>query len=77
MRVLGRLLVAVAGAATARYALREISIAPPAPTLERTNFRGRTVTLAAGPALTVGAVTAAALGAPSAPAGGAALLAGA
>ncbi|MER6595025.1 hypothetical protein ABT214_24900, partial [Micromonospora purpureochromogenes] len=63
MNGLGRLLAAAAGAATARYALREIRTAPPAPALERTNFRGRTVTLAAGPALAVGAAGAGAFGA--------------
>ncbi len=40
--VFGRLLVAGAGAVAARYALRVIRTAPPAPALERTNFRGRT-----------------------------------
>ncbi|MFC4147226.1 hypothetical protein ACFO0M_13295 [Micromonospora mangrovi] len=72
----GRLLAVGAGAVAARYVLREVRTSPFAPTLERTNFRGRTVTLAAGPALTVGAATAGALGAGSAPAGAAALVAG-
>ncbi|MEU1888935.1 hypothetical protein [Micromonospora sp. WMMD987] len=72
----GRLLAAAAGAATARYALREIRTAPVGPALERTNFRGRTVSLAAGPALAVGASGAGALGAGSAPAGAAVLVAG-
>ncbi|MDH6466138.1 UDP-N-acetylmuramyl pentapeptide phosphotransferase/UDP-N-acetylglucosamine-1-phosphate transferase [Micromonospora sp. A200] len=76
MNGLGRLLAAAVGAATVRYALREISTAPPAPALERTNFRGRTVTLAAGPALAVGAAGAGAFGATSIPAGAAALVAG-
>ncbi|TDC37815.1 hypothetical protein [Micromonospora sp. KC213] len=76
MSVIGRLLVAAAGVAAARYALREIRTAPVGPALERTNFRGRTVTLAAGPALAVGAAGAAALGASSGPAGAAALVAG-
>lgn len=76
MNGLGRLLAAAVGAATARYALREIRTAPPAPALERTNFRGRTVTLAAGPALAVGAAGAGAFGATSVPAGAAALVAG-
>ncbi|MET7971390.1 hypothetical protein [Micromonospora sp. NPDC005305] len=75
MRV-GRLLAVGAGALAARYVLREVCTSPGAPALERTNFRGRTVTLAAGPALAVGAATAGALGAGSAPAGAAALLAG-
>lgn len=73
---LGRLLAVGAGVAAARYVLREVRTSPGAPALERTNFRGRTVTLAAGPALAVGAATAGALGAGSAPAGAAALLAG-
>ncbi|TWJ22471.1 hypothetical protein JD76_02587 [Micromonospora endolithica] len=75
--MLGRLLVAGAGAAVARYALREVRTAPVGPALERTNFRGRTVTLAAGPALAAGASAAAAFGAPGAAAGAAALVAGA
>ncbi|SCG77299.1 hypothetical protein [Micromonospora humi] len=73
---LGRLLAVGAGVLAARYALREVRTSPAAPALERTNYRGRTVTLAAGPALAVGAATAGALGAGSAPAGAAALLAG-
>ncbi|GIJ12883.1 hypothetical protein ACFFMR_05065 [Micromonospora andamanensis] len=76
MTILGRLLVAGIGAVAARYALREIRTAPAAPALERTNFRGRTVTLAAGPALAVGASAAAAGGAASVPAGAATLVAG-
>ncbi|WP_320069844.1 hypothetical protein [Micromonospora sp. RTGN7] len=76
MSLLGRLLIAGAGAAAARYALREVRLAPVAPALERTNFRGRTVTLAAGPALAAGAAVAGAFGAPSGPAGAAALVAG-
>ncbi|HET8681042.1 MAG TPA: hypothetical protein VFM54_04125 [Micromonosporaceae bacterium] len=44
--------------------------------LERTNFRGRTVTLAGGPALAVAAATTAAAGAGSRPAAAAALVAG-
>ncbi|MGC5019415.1 hypothetical protein [Micromonospora sp. DT47] len=76
MSALGRLLAAAAGAAAARYALREIRTAPVGPALQRTNFRGRTVTLAAGPALAVGASTAGALGASSVPSGAAALVAG-
>nr|WP_185734652.1 hypothetical protein [Micromonospora globispora] len=45
----GRLLAAGAGVVAARYVLREVRTAPVAPALERTNFRGRTVTLAGGP----------------------------
>ncbi|WP_422741367.1 hypothetical protein ACN27B_21670 [Micromonospora sp. WMMD754] len=73
---LGRLLAVGVGVLTARYVLREVRMSPSAPALERTNYRGRTVTLAAGPALAVGAATAGALGAGSATAGAAALLAG-
>lgn len=74
--MLGRLLIAGAGAAAARYALREVRTAPVGPALERTNFRGRTVTLAAGPALAAGATAAGVFGATSAASGGAALVAG-
>lgn len=76
MRALGRLLIAGAGAAAARYALREVRSAPVGPALERTNFRGRTVTLAAGPALAAGAATVGAFGATSGASGAAALVAG-
>ncbi|WP_229402823.1 hypothetical protein [Micromonospora okii] len=76
MSLLGRLLIAGAGAAAARYALREVRGSGAAPALERTNFRGRTVTLAAGPALAAGAAAGGAFGAPSGPAGAAALVAG-
>ncbi|MGW4502019.1 hypothetical protein ACWENR_25840 [Micromonospora sp. NPDC004336] len=76
MSVLGRLLIAGAGAAVARYALREVRTSPAGPALDRTNFRGRTVTLAAGPALAVGAAGAGAFGASSASSGAAALVAG-
>ncbi|MGC4897564.1 hypothetical protein [Micromonospora sp. DT31] len=73
---LGRLLAVGAGALTARYVLRQTRTSPGGPALERTNYRGRTVTLAAGPALTVGAATAGALAAGSGPAAAAALVAG-
>ncbi|MEU6078802.1 hypothetical protein [Micromonospora sp. NPDC047074] len=76
MSLLGRLLIAGAGAAVARYALREVRTSPAGPALDRTNFRGRTVTLAAGPALAAGAAGAGAFGASSVPAGAAALVAG-
>ncbi|MDO3704329.1 hypothetical protein Q3W71_21945 [Micromonospora sp. C28SCA-DRY-2] len=76
MGVLGRLLIAGAGAAAARYALREVRTAPVGPALDRTNFRGRTVSLAAGPALALGAAGAGAFGATSASSGAAALVAG-
>ncbi|WP_433269382.1 hypothetical protein ACQPWR_12120 [Micromonospora vinacea] len=76
MSALGRLLIAGAGAAAARYALREARTSPAGPALERTNFRGRTVSLAAGPALAAGAAAAGAFGATGGAAGGAALVAG-
>ncbi|GAB3804281.1 hypothetical protein [Micromonospora zhanjiangensis] len=72
----GRLLAAGVAALTARAVLRAVTSSPVAAPLERTNFRGRTVTLAAGPALAAGAATAGALAAPSAPAAAAALVAG-
>lgn len=50
---------------------------PRLPVLDRTNFRGRPVSLAGGPALAAGATLGAALGAPSAVAAAAALAAGA
>ena len=52
-----------AGAVLARGALAWIRRDPNAARLERTNFHGRTVSLAGGPALAVAATTAAALGA--------------
>ncbi|MEU7976877.1 hypothetical protein AB0B48_33085, partial [Micromonospora sp. NPDC049089] len=64
MSALGRLLIAGAGAAAARYALREARTSPAGPALERTNFRGRTVSLAAGPALAAGGGAAGGVGAP-------------
>ncbi|PZF98578.1 hypothetical protein [Micromonospora deserti] len=76
MSLLGRLLIAGAGATAARYALRETRTSPFGPALDRTNFRGRTVSLSAGPALAVGAAGAGAFGASGASAGGAALVAG-
>jgi UDP-N-acetylmuramyl pentapeptide phosphotransferase/UDP-N-acetylglucosamine-1-phosphate transferase len=71
-----RLLLAAAGALAVRAALRAARSLPRADALERTNFRGRTVTLAGGPAAAVGASVTAALGAGSAPAAAAALTAG-
>ncbi|GAA1897908.1 hypothetical protein GCM10009687_79190 [Asanoa iriomotensis] len=68
--------LSTAGALTARGALRVIRSWPGSTQLDRTNFRGRTVTLAAGPALAVGAATSAAAGARSLPEAGAALVAG-
>jgi UDP-N-acetylmuramyl pentapeptide phosphotransferase/UDP-N-acetylglucosamine-1-phosphate transferase len=75
-RLAVRALVAVTGAAAARVALRAVAAAPASSGLVRINFRGREVTLAAGPAVAVGASVASALGAASPPAAAAALIAG-
>jgi UDP-N-acetylmuramyl pentapeptide phosphotransferase/UDP-N-acetylglucosamine-1-phosphate transferase len=64
------------GATVARGALAWIRRDPQAAALERTNFHGRTVTLAGGPALALGATAGAALGAPTARATAAAVTAG-
>ena len=69
-----RLLAVTAGVAGARAVLRALSTHQ---SLSRTNFRGRTVSLAGGPALAAGATVAAAVAAPSAAAAAAALTAGA
>jgi UDP-N-acetylmuramyl pentapeptide phosphotransferase/UDP-N-acetylglucosamine-1-phosphate transferase len=53
------------GAGAARAVLGWVRRDPRAATLERTNFRGRTVSLAGGPALAAGATVGAAFGAPS------------
>ncbi|WP_213455324.1 hypothetical protein [Rhizomonospora bruguierae] len=58
-----RVLLAAAGAAAARAALNAAAGAPRAHRLERTNFRGRTVTLAGGPALAAAASLTSAAGA--------------
>ncbi|OLB65959.1 MAG: hypothetical protein AUI10_04530 [Actinobacteria bacterium 13_2_20CM_2_72_6] len=63
------------GAFLARAALTGVRAAA-IPALDRTNFRGRTVSLAGGPALAVSASASAALGAGSRPLAGAALVAG-
>ncbi|MBM2623760.1 hypothetical protein JIG36_50550 [Actinoplanes sp. LDG1-06] len=65
------------GAAVARATLAWIRRDQRAAALERTNFHGRTVTLAGGPALAAGATTAAALGARDARLAAAAVTAGA
>lgn len=62
--------VAVVGAVAARRALAGVVRAVPPQRLARTNYRGRQVSLAGGPALAIGASTAAALGAVLPPAGG-------
>ncbi|GIM96338.1 hypothetical protein [Paractinoplanes toevensis] len=54
------------GASAARGALAWIRRDPKSAALDRTNFHGRTVSLAGGPALALGATAGAALGAPSA-----------
>ncbi|MDT5030373.1 MAG: hypothetical protein QOC94_544 [Actinoplanes sp.] len=68
---------ATVGALTARAALAWIRRDPHAGELERTNFHGRTVTLAGGPALAAGATLGAVAGAPSIAVAAAALVAGA
>ncbi|MEV4352038.1 hypothetical protein AB0J83_46895 [Actinoplanes sp. NPDC049596] len=66
-----------AGASVARAALAWIRRDPNAHALERTNFHGRTVTLAGGPALALGATVGAAIGARDGRTAAAALTAGA
>ena len=68
-----RVALVVAGALGARAALRAVG-RPDG--LDRTNFRGRSVSLAGGPALAVSASATAALGAGSRPEAAAALVAG-
>jgi UDP-N-acetylmuramyl pentapeptide phosphotransferase/UDP-N-acetylglucosamine-1-phosphate transferase len=72
----GRVALIGIGAVAARAALTAARRVPGAEELERTNFHGRTVTLAGGPALAAAATVSSALGAGSAPAAAAALLAG-
>jgi UDP-N-acetylmuramyl pentapeptide phosphotransferase/UDP-N-acetylglucosamine-1-phosphate transferase len=67
----------VLGAGAARAVLAWVRHDPSAAALDRTNFRGRTVTLAGGPALAAGATLGAALGAGSGRAAAAAVTAGA
>jgi len=76
IRVRRQLALAAAGALSARAALRLIRAVPTEGALDRTNFRGHTVTLAAGPALALSASATAAAGAPSPSAAAAALVAG-
>ncbi|MBX6357560.1 MAG: hypothetical protein IRZ05_17120, partial [Micromonosporaceae bacterium] len=59
----GRALLVAAGAVAARAALEAARRMPRAGTLTRTNFRGRPVSLAAGPALAAAASVTAAAGA--------------
>lgn len=75
-RLAGRLLVAAAGAGVARGVLRAVSTTRYAEPLERVNHRGHPVSLAAGPALAVGASVAGAIGAGRPALAASALLAG-
>jgi UDP-N-acetylmuramyl pentapeptide phosphotransferase/UDP-N-acetylglucosamine-1-phosphate transferase len=75
-RVTGRVLLVGLGALTAQAALRAVRSAPGVDGLERTNFHGRAVSLAGGPALAVAATATAALGAGSPKVAMAALLVG-
>jgi len=78
-RLAARALVAGAGALAARRLVPAVTAAAPTPLLARTNFQGRPVSLAGGPALALGAAAAASVGAAvagSAPAAAAALVAG-
>jgi UDP-N-acetylmuramyl pentapeptide phosphotransferase/UDP-N-acetylglucosamine-1-phosphate transferase len=71
-----RLLAAGTGALTAYQALGAVTSAVAPATLARTNYRGRTVTLAGGPALAAGATVAAATGVADARTRAAVLVAG-
>lgn len=75
-RLVGRLLVMAGGAVISGAAAREISGAPGSSALDRINYRGRSVSLAGGPALAAGASVASALGAAGAPTAAAVLVAG-
>ncbi|AGL19323.1 hypothetical protein [Actinoplanes sp. N902-109] len=72
----GRVTSSGLGALTARAVLAWVRHDQRAAQLERTNFHGRTVTLAGGPALAAGATLGAAFGAPGAAATAAVLVAG-
>jgi UDP-N-acetylmuramyl pentapeptide phosphotransferase/UDP-N-acetylglucosamine-1-phosphate transferase len=72
----GRLVVAGIGVLAARWALDAVASTVPPATLSRTNYRGRTVSLAGGPALAAGATAAATVGAGSTRVRAAALVAG-
>jgi UDP-N-acetylmuramyl pentapeptide phosphotransferase/UDP-N-acetylglucosamine-1-phosphate transferase len=73
---INRFVLAGLGALKAQAALRAVKASPYATGLERTNFRGGTVSLAGGPALAVSASVAGALGAGSAGTAAAVLTAG-
>jgi hypothetical protein len=68
-----RAILSALGAAAAQYALRAASTRPE---LERTNFRGRAISLAGGPALAASASVTGAMGARSVREGAAVLTAG-
>ncbi len=74
--ILGRAALIGVGAVAAQAALSAARRAPRADELKRTNFHGRTVTLAGGPALAAAATVTSAAGAGSPALAGAALLAG-
>lgn len=76
MGLLARAALIGLGAYGARAALRTVNTRPQAGQLERTNFRGRKVTLAGGPALAVSASLTSALGAGDVRTGAAAVTAG-
>jgi len=76
MGLLGRLALAGLGAAAAGAAAQAIAASIVAKDLERTNFRGRTVSLAGGPALAASASLTSALGARDGRTAAAALVAG-
>ncbi len=76
MGLLARAALIGLGAYGARAALRMVRDQPRAKELERTNFRGRTLTLAGGPALAVSASVTSALGAGDPRTAAAALAAG-
>jgi UDP-N-acetylmuramyl pentapeptide phosphotransferase/UDP-N-acetylglucosamine-1-phosphate transferase len=75
-RIAARLALAGFGALAARGALAGLRRAPDAAAWERTNFRGRTVSLAGGPALAAAATATAAAGAGTGALAAAALIAG-
>jgi UDP-N-acetylmuramyl pentapeptide phosphotransferase/UDP-N-acetylglucosamine-1-phosphate transferase len=75
-RLLAARVVAAGAGGYLTTVTRRAICAVDAPALRRTNFRGRTVSLAGGPALAVGASAAAAIGAGSVPVATAALAAG-
>lgn len=75
-RVLGRVALAGAGAIAAQGVQRALRSSALAADLERTNFHGRTVSLAGGPALAVSASVTSAAGSRDARTAAAALVAG-